>query len=34
VITGVALVARGREEATAVTTRVTMRDYDDAEIEA
>ena len=34
VITGVALVASGREEATAVTTRVTMRDYSDAEIEA
>lgn len=34
VITGVALVAPGREEATAVTTRVTMRDYSDAEIEA
>ena len=34
VITGVALVAPGREEATAVTTRVTMRDYGDAEIEA
>ena len=30
----VALVAPGREEATAVTTRVTMRDYGDAEIEA
>jgi len=34
VITGVALVARGGEEATAVTTRVTMRDYDTPEIEA
>ena len=34
VITGVALVAPGREEAAAVTTRVTMRDYSDAEIEA
>jgi septum formation protein len=34
VITGVALVAPGREEATAVATRVTMRDYSDAEIEA
>ena len=34
VITGVALVAPGREEATAVTTEVTMRDFSDAEIEA
>jgi septum formation protein len=34
VITGVALVARGGEEATSVTTRVTMRDYDTPEIEA
>ena len=37
VITGVALVASGpdaREEATAVTTRVTMRHYTDEELEA
>jgi septum formation protein len=34
VITGVALVAPGREEAMAVTTEVRMRDYGDAEIEA
>ena len=35
VITGVALVGpRAEEETTAVTTRVTMRDYGDAEIEA
>jgi septum formation protein len=38
VITGIALVAAGRcparEEATAVTTRVTMRRYTDQEIEA
>jgi septum formation protein len=34
VVTGVALVAVDREEAMAVTTRVTMRDYDDGEIAA
>ena len=34
VITGVAVVAADREEAAAVTSRVTMRDYDDAEIAA
>lgn len=34
VVTGVALVAAEREESTAVTTRVAMRDYDDAEIAA
>jgi septum formation protein len=33
VITGVAAVARRREEAVAVLTRVTMRDYSDADIE-
>jgi septum formation protein len=34
VITGVAVVAADREEAAAVTSRVAMRDYDDAEIAA